>query len=111
MLDTTTTPAAPTTPDPASRIIDLLERIAERLDAGQVEALDAKSAAAFLTISVSKLHELNARGLLPAPVQIGDSDRLPRWSRGELLVWFRSGGPSRARWLMMKDAKMKQAAA
>ena len=109
------TDTAPATPpaDPLVTIIGLLERVAERVDcladAAAAEALDPASAARFIGISVSKLHELNGRGLIPAPVNVGDSDRLPRWMRCELFAWLRAGAPSRARWSLLRDAALRRA--
>jgi predicted DNA-binding transcriptional regulator AlpA len=102
----------PPTADPLATIVSLLERIAERVDClkdtAATEALDPASAARFIGISTSKLHELNGRGLIPAPVNIGDSDRLPRWMRSELFSWLRAGAPSRSRWSLLRDASLRK---
>jgi predicted DNA-binding transcriptional regulator AlpA len=94
-------------PDRVADIIALLMRIGDGLDAGRAEGLAPADAAVLLGISTSKLHDLNARGLIPAPADLGD--RLPRWSRTELRTWLLSGAPSRARWNLMRDTAMRRA--
>jgi len=89
-----------------TKILELLERIADGIDAGRAEGLAPADAAALLGISTSKLHELNARGLMPAPSELGD--RCPRWSRTELKTWLLAGAPGRARWNLMRDTTMRR---
>jgi len=101
---------APPAADAQNRIVELLERIADATEAKRSEALGPADAARFINISVAKLHDLNSRGLLPTPASIGDSDRLPRWSRTELRSWLLSGAPSRQRWTMMRESAMRRIA-
>ena len=70
------------------------------------EGMNADAAGAFLGIAVSKVHDLNDRGLMPSPVLLGDG-RCNRWLRSELLAWLRAGAPSRARWSSMREHAMR----
>jgi hypothetical protein len=97
----------PEQPEPMAELVRLLRETRDLLAAGQAEGLDAAAAAAYLGISVSKLHQLNAAGHVPAPAYLGDG-RCPRWSRGELTAFLRVGAPARARWLSMKEVAMRR---
>ena len=97
--------------NPTGEILELLRRIAAATDAGQAEALDPAGAAKFLSVSVSKIHGLNSSGLIPLPARIGDSDRLPRWSKSELKAWLLAGSPSRVRWAAMRDSAIRRSGA
>lgn len=100
--------SAPT--PPAREAIDLLAQVLAKLtvsvpsDAPQPEGLAGPSAAAFCGVSDSQWHDLNSRGLVPAPVLIGDG-RCRRWLRSELLAWLRAGAPARARWELTKNQR------
>jgi predicted DNA-binding transcriptional regulator AlpA len=94
--------------DPMAEALDLLRRIAAAVESDRAEALDPRAAAAFLGISVGKLHDLNGRGLIPQPAQIGDSDRLPRWDRSELRAWVLAGAPSRIRWQTIRESCLRR---
>jgi hypothetical protein len=84
--------------------VQLLEQIAS----GQPEGLDPSAAADFIGVHVSKLHDLNSRGLMPAPANLGDG-RCPRFVRSELLAWLIAGAPSRLRWQSMRELAMRRA--
>jgi predicted DNA-binding transcriptional regulator AlpA len=90
-----------------ARVEALLARIADGVDAGRAEGLAPSAAAQFIGVSLAKLHDMNAHGLLPAPADLGD--RCPRWSRGELVAWLRAGTPGRARWNLMRDTALRRA--
>jgi predicted DNA-binding transcriptional regulator AlpA len=92
----------------SSAVLTLLRRIADAVEAGRTAVLDPAEAANFLGISVSKLHELNSRGLVPEPARIGDSDRLPRWTRAELQAWLLAGAPARGRWQAMRESALRR---
>jgi predicted DNA-binding transcriptional regulator AlpA len=94
--------------EPLVLLGDLLSRLAEVLgpaDGVAPEALDAGLAARLCGVSRSKWHAMNAEGLAPSPVELGD--RCPRWLRSELLAWLRSGAPPRLRWLALRDSAMR----
>lgn len=79
-------------------IIDLLKRIADGLDAAATEALSADQAARMLGMSRSKFYDLDARGLVPARLHVGDL-KDGRWMRRELVDWLAAGCPPRATWV------------
>lgn len=97
-------PDVPTLDPAALLVADVIRRAAEEL---LTEGLDAQSAARLIGVSTSKFHAMNAAGHVPAPAELGD--RCPRWSRGELVAWFRAGAPSRARWNAMRDVFLRRA--
>ena len=86
-----------------SEVVAELKAIRTAIEAGPAEGLDAAAAAALVGISRSKWHDLDARGLCPAAVQIGVG-RCPRWLRSELIGWLRAGAPARSRWLVIRRA-------
>lgn len=94
-------------PDPAAALAAALERLLDAAREGQPEGLDAKGAARFLGISVSKLRELDHRGLMPAAAMLGDG-LCKRWPRRVLAAWLVAGAPSRARWELMKDQVLRR---
>lgn len=97
-------------PIPAPDLVSTLARIADALAAqgGIVpEGLSPAEAARFIGVSPSKLHELNSRGLMPAPAELGDG-KCPRFSRSILSAWLKAGAPSRIQWLAMKDSVMRK---
>jgi predicted DNA-binding transcriptional regulator AlpA len=65
------------------------------------EGLDAKALAAFLSVGVSTVYELDGKGLIPSPVTLGDG-RCRRWIRSEIVAWLQAGAPGRARWEFLK---------
>src|SRR5687767_11671509 len=71
-----------------------------------VEGLAVRGVAAFLSVSDSQVHALNAAGHLPAPAKLGDG-RCPRWSATELRCWLLHGAPARTRWAMLRDAALR----
>jgi len=73
-----------------------------------VEGLCPQGAAKFLGVSLRALHDLNNRGWLPEPVRLGGSDRLPRWSKGELRLWLQYGAPHRRRWATMRPTLLRR---
>lgn len=68
--------------------------------------VNAKEAAALLSISVAKLWALNAAGQLPAPVRL--ACRRTLWSLAELKSWARHGCPSRIRWALIWEAECNE---
>lgn len=93
-------------PTPRAHLAELAQAVASILaampaQAEQVEGLDGPAAAKFLGIGLSTLHDLNARGLMPESVTLGDK-RCRRWMRSELIEWMRAGCPSRLRWELMR---------
>lgn len=97
-------------PEPGASPIDRLTAALDRLAAaGDVEGLSPPDAAAYLGVSTAKLHDLDARGLLPSPAQLGDG-RCPRWSRSELRAWLIAGAPPRLKWRVMRDAALRKTA-
>ena len=103
-----TNPAAKEIPDMSTVLARLAEAIAAM---GAVpEGLDREAASAFIGVSLAKLDDLNARGLMPSPAQIGDGGRCPRWSRCELKAWLQAGAPSRVRWASLRDAALRRVA-
>jgi predicted DNA-binding transcriptional regulator AlpA len=87
----------------------LIAALTEALRASAVapEGLDAAEAATLCGISRAAFYGLNRRGLVPAPVQIGDGPR--RWLRSELLAWLRQGCPSRRMWAQIREQAMRRA--
>ena len=105
---TTAPPAAPAgSPDPVALLAEVLARVASMAatsDAVAPEALTIADAAKFCGVSPSMWRSLDSRGLCPAPIQIGDGGRCPRWVKAELIAWLRNGAVSRVRWQMMRDS-------
>jgi predicted DNA-binding transcriptional regulator AlpA len=99
------------TPQPATLddLAALLTRVVAAVEAAPVEGLDARAAAAFCGVSESKWRDMDTRGHCPTPAQLGDG-RCPRWSRSELLAWFRAGCPSRASWRLVRDQLLRRTA-
>lgn len=98
-------------PDDLIQLGALIERAVSAALAAHVapvvsEALTAAEAAKLIGISRSQFFNLDARGLIPARVEV--SDRSPRWLRGELLAWLRASAPSRSRWLLMRDSILRR---
>ena len=88
----------------------LLRRVLQSLDAApsdDAEGLSPAAAAKFLGISVSALHDLNSRGWVPEPANLGDG-RLPRYSKSVLRAWLASGAPHRSRWASMQSAVVRR---
>ena len=83
-----------------SRLEQLLERIATSIESDAGDVLAPRDVAAVLKICTSQVHQLNSRGLLPAPSML--SDRAPRWSRRELVAWIEAGSPPRGKWAAMR---------
>ena len=92
-----------------STLAEQIKRLADAIGSQQAEGLDPKAAAAFCGISISKLHQLNAAGQIPAPSEIGDG-RLPRWSKTVLRAWLIAGSPSRLTWRAMEAAAIRKIA-
>jgi predicted DNA-binding transcriptional regulator AlpA len=93
-------------------LVGVLARLADAVEQQRMaaaEGLDPGAAAAFIGVSISKLHDLNTRGLMPSPAELGDGGRCPRWSRSELRAWLLAGAPSRIRWQAMRDQVMRRA--
>ncbi len=57
--------------------------------------LDAQGVGRVIGAGKSKVYELDARGELPASVQVG---RVRRWVRAEIEAWLLHGAPKRAVW-------------
>ncbi len=66
----------------------------------QALAISAKELAELLNVSLRQVWRLTASGRLPKPMRIGGS---VRWSREEILLWFRSGCPDREAWEAAKE--------
>jgi hypothetical protein len=66
--------------------------------------VDAKTAAAMMSVSVRTWLEMNRKGLCPRPTL---SLRTLRWSLEELKVWGRSGCLPRARWELIWAANLR----
>lgn len=100
-------------PEPVSaeELVPLLARLCRALEAPDgvaPEGLDPPAAAAFVGVSVSKWHAMNAAGYCPAPVELGD--RCPRWLRGELRAWLYAGAPARATWSQIRRDVLRRTA-
>lgn len=54
------------------------------------ELLDARSAAALLSVSPRHLYRMADSGRCPPPIRLGNC---VRWHRGELLQWLADGCP------------------
>lgn len=87
------------------QLLPLIEKLVAATSESLSEGLDPSGAAAYLGISTSTFHGLNAKGMIPAPAPI--SDRCPRWSRTELKAWLLAGAPMRSRWNHMRDVKLR----
>ena len=85
---------------------ELLAQIRDQLAAGFSEGLDAGAAAAMLGVSRSKFFAMSSSGQIPQPIELG-TGRCPRWSRSELLAWFRAGAPPRVRWEHMRASALR----
>lgn len=83
-------------------IMILLEKIASAIESEKPEGLSARHAAAFIGIGISKFREMDANGLIPSAIRLGDGN-CPRWSRAELAAWFFAGAPTRLRWQPMRN--------
>ena len=98
----------------AEQLVPVLAELARalnalRADGGSApEGLDPSAAAAFVGVSVSKWHAMNAAGHCPAPVELGD--RCPRWLRGELRAWLYAGAPTRVTWLQIRRDALRRTA-
>ena len=110
MPDDTPSQSEASVPEPIALLASVLARLSASAPARGVEpeGLGPNDAAAYLGVSVSKLHDLNSRGFVPAPIEIGDGGRCGRWSRSELKAWLLAGAPGRVRWAMMRDAALKR---
>lgn len=75
---------------------------AGRPHVGLPEGMRAAEAARFVGISPSLWRSLDARGLVPAPVEL--SIRLPIWPRTELRAWLLAGAPPRIKWRQIREA-------
>jgi predicted DNA-binding transcriptional regulator AlpA len=95
--------------DALKEITALLRDVVQRLDAGMSEGLAPEAAAKFIGVSVRKLHNLNATGLLPAPARLGLTN-CPRWSRCELAAWLRARTPARGKWEQIREVEMRRTA-
>ena len=80
--------------------------LVEQLRTGQAELLNRQAAAAYLGVGLTTFDGLNDRGLIPSPVHLGDSDRLPRWSRTEMRSWTIAGCPTRLKWQSMRASSL-----
>lgn len=90
----------------AAAVSALLAEV-ESLRAPAPEGLSPQAAATLIGVSPAKLHDMNARGLMPAPVELG-TGRCPRYLRSELFAWLRAGAPPRAKWHGMRDAALRR---
>jgi hypothetical protein len=91
-------------PNPLDEILKLLREIRDGIT---VEGLDPEYAARFCGVSLATWHEWDRRAMCPEPAR--PTDRLPRWSRTELLAWIRAGMPGRSRWALMRDVALRRA--
>lgn len=103
---------AATAPAPATgdALAEVLSRLADAIASRggvEPEALTAEQAAKFLGISTAKLHDLNARGLMPRPVCLGLGN-CPRHLKSELRAWLLAGAPSRAKWDEVRGAAIRR---
>jgi len=71
-----------------------------RASAEERLALDAKSLAALLQVSVRHLRRMDAAGTLPRPVKLG---RAVRWPVSEVRAWLAAGCPVRETWEALKN--------
>lgn len=104
----------PPTPPPTTNVALSARAITDLAGVIQLlvvpQGMDAAATGDFLGISTSAVHDLNSRGLLPAPVLIGDG-RCHRWIRAELLDWLVAGAPTRDKWNMIKQANARRGGA
>jgi predicted DNA-binding transcriptional regulator AlpA len=101
----------PSAPTPSDQLLLLLARLAaalEDFDGIAPEGLAAGQAAAFVGVSRRKWYEMDAAGLCPASVQLGD--RCPRWLKSELQAWLRHGAPTRVTWRQIRDQALRRTA-
>lgn len=117
MSDTPAKISPPTADETAGKIGDrlavmeqLLHRIAMAAESqGSLrEMLTSEEAAEMLGISYSKFKELDNAGDVPAAIHFGE--RLPRWSRTEMLAWIRAGSPARSDWQRLREIRMRNSA-
>ncbi|HYE18867.1 MAG TPA: hypothetical protein VEA69_10505 [Tepidisphaeraceae bacterium] len=74
------------------------------------ELLERRQAAELLNLSLTAFTDLESRGYVgPAPLRLGDSGRIVRFSLEELRAWIRAGCPSRAMWNAQKSAARRSA--
>lgn len=97
--------------DPVASLATQIDRLAAAIEAQaeKPEGLDAAGAAALIGVSRAMFHSLVSRGLAPDPIRLGDGN-CPRWSRAELLAWFRAGAPARLQWKAMREAALRRSA-
>jgi predicted DNA-binding transcriptional regulator AlpA len=106
MISAATIPDALTSRQAVELLADLLGTLGAAIQpAGELlpEGLAAPDAAKLLGISASKFYDLDARGLLPEAVTLGDTN-CRRWRRSELIAWLAAGAPSRAKWEQNRHA-------
>lgn len=74
------------------------------------ELFDRKQTADTLGLSLTGFTDLESRGFFgPQPIRLGDSGRIVRYSRRELVEWVAAGCPGRQRWNVMKSAGRRSA--
>jgi predicted DNA-binding transcriptional regulator AlpA len=86
----------PTPPTTLAEVVKILRDIREAMESARAEALDAEAAAQLAGVSRSQWFALDARGLVPASITVGEHQR--RWLRRELGAWLAAGAPSRRQW-------------
>jgi len=90
----------------APSVATIAAALAEVMGAASQEALGPPEAAIYLGVSVAKVHDLNNRGLMPEPAELGI--RCPRWTRTELKAWLLSGSPSRTTWRTIRESAIRK---
>ena len=104
----------PSTASPATvaAIADALGRLAQLCEGGaliQPEGLTGEEAGRLAGVSKSMWYQLDAKGLCPAPVEIG-TGACRRWLRREVLAWLAADCPARARWNTMRQSMLRRGA-
>ena len=70
------------------------------------EGLRAADAAAYMGVSYSQWMELDRSARCPAAANLGE--RLPVWSRTELLCWLLAGAPGRQEWTSQRGRALAE---
>jgi len=85
-----------------SVIKNMAKELEQNIDSQTAEPilLDAKQAAAMLSIGRTHLYALHSSGRLPLPLRLG---RRTLWRADELKKWVSAGCPSRQKWIVMRE--------
>lgn len=96
--------------DPAAQLAGVLAKLSDVADLMAAEALGPSELARVLSVSDRTVHNLNEQGMLPAPAYLGTGERMPRWSRREIVKWVEAGCPSRIQWQALREQALRRSA-